>query len=264
MNMKMDADNGYVSAGYLNNTGDFLRKVKQHSYQLMDFEAADTVLDVGCGPGIDTVAMASLPGFVGRVHGVDHDPEFLNVADKLVKDKGLSSRVVHSQADCFNLPFAGQSIQACRCERVFQHLSDPEQALKEMVRVTKKGGKIVVVDTDWGSLIINSDEPLIEAKLAQVRADKIIANAHAGRQLLGLFNRCGLQDIKVEVVPLWISDLAFTREATILDRVELVALEEKAILQTDLDRWHKSLAQKEESGELFSSMVQLVVSGEKG
>jgi ubiquinone/menaquinone biosynthesis C-methylase UbiE len=60
-------DNGYVTADYLKKVAERIRAFKQLSYEHMAIARGDTVLDLGCGPGMDTVQLAALVGDQGRV-----------------------------------------------------------------------------------------------------------------------------------------------------------------------------------------------------
>ena len=59
-------------------------------------------------------------------------------------------------ANATELPFPDASFDASRSERMFQHLKDPDAVFGEMVRVTKPGGRIVVLDPDWGTASIDT------------------------------------------------------------------------------------------------------------
>jgi ubiquinone/menaquinone biosynthesis C-methylase UbiE len=131
---------GYVNADYLQKVGEQLRPRKQRSYQLMHVEPGQTVLDVGCGTGIDTIELAALVGSSGQVVGIDYDPDMVAKADQRAQESRVSAWVTHQQADVTQLPFEDNTFDACRSERVFQHLREPEKALDEIVRVTKSGG----------------------------------------------------------------------------------------------------------------------------
>ena len=102
------------------------------------------------------------------------------------------------------MPFATGSFDAARSERLFQHLLQPERALAEMIRVTKPGGWVVVADADWYSLSIDTREVDIERRLAEVRADRFLHNAYAGRHLYRQFTAHGLGALQIEVLPVWL------------------------------------------------------------
>lgn len=68
---------GYVDTEYLQVVGEFLNHLKQRTYTCMGIETGHKVLDVGCGPGIDTIALSELVDTNGEVYGVDYDQEMV-------------------------------------------------------------------------------------------------------------------------------------------------------------------------------------------
>lgn len=112
----------------------------------------NTVLDMGCGPGIDTVILGSIVGETGKVFGIDHDPEMVVAAESYAQAENVDGWMKHQQGSALALPFEDEMFDACRSERVFQHLPEPAEALSELIRVTKPSGWIVIVETDWSTL----------------------------------------------------------------------------------------------------------------
>ena len=103
-------------------------------------------LEVGCGSGADALGLASR--FRVSVTGVDVSGAMVDEARR----RGLRDAYV---ASAEALPFADSSFDGCWADRVFQHLSDPDAALAEMVRVTRPGGRIVVADPDYDTQVVD-------------------------------------------------------------------------------------------------------------
>lgn len=257
----MGESKGYADAGYLRTTAELLRPVKQRSYTLMQIQSGHKVLDLGCGPGTDTVALARLVGPYGQVVGLDHDAAMLAQADQQARQAQVAAWVLHGQADASSLPFGSGHFDSSRSERLFQHLHDPERALAEMIRVTRSGGRIVVVDTDWGTLSIDSPEIEIERRLARVGAERLLHNGYSGRHLYHLFKRHGLADIQVVMYPIFVTDYALGRQLTFLDETEAEALTEGIVSHQELERWHAGLAQTEAEGGFFCTVSVIIVAG---
>lgn len=259
----MSQAKGYVDSEYLQAAAKLLQQTKQRSYDVMQIRPGHRVLDVGCGPGTDTVALGLIVGSTGRVCGVDHDAAMVAEADERAKEAGVQAWVSHRQADAAALPWEADLFDASRSERLFQHLLRPEQALAEMVRVTKPGGWVVVLDTDWGSLSIDTEETDIERRLARVKAERCLHNGYSGRQLYRLFRRRQLQDITVKMIPTFVTNYALAREIATLDKIEKEALAAGVITQHELERWHASLEWAAGEGVLFGSASLVLVGGRK-
>jgi ubiquinone/menaquinone biosynthesis C-methylase UbiE len=254
---------GYVNTEYLQVVAEFVKQLKQRSYALMQIQSGQRILDVGCGPATDTIQLAPLVGQTGQVFGVDNDQAMIDEADLRADKAGVTAWVKHKRGDATSLCFDANYFDACRSERLFQHLSDPERALSEMTRVTRTGGWIVVLDTDWGSLSIDTTEVDIERRLARVHAERGLHNGYAGRQLYRLFKQEKLMDIAVELHPLFATDYAFTRHGVLLNETEHIALTAGIVTEEELQRWRASLEQADSDGAFFVSVNQIMAVGRK-
>jgi ubiquinone/menaquinone biosynthesis C-methylase UbiE len=257
----MSIPKSYIDVSYLDALAKLLVGIKQRSYEVMSVQRGDTVLDVGCGPGTDTLTLGHLVGFTGEVVGVDADQGMLAEADRRAAEAGMSGWVRHEQADAGSLPFEAGYFDACRSDRLFQHLHHPETVLHEMARVTRPGGRVVVVDTDYGTLVIDSPEIDVERRLARFRAEHMHRNGYSGRQLYRLFKRQNLADISVEIFPVFLTDYAVARQVVALDKVEALALEAGAVTAEELRRWRAGLEQAEADGCFFGSLSVVLVAG---
>jgi ubiquinone/menaquinone biosynthesis C-methylase UbiE len=254
---------GYVNTQYLHAAAKLLAPIKHRSYEYMHLQPGQTVLDVGCGPGIDTTALAQIVGETGYVVGIDQDIEMLSRADQVVKETGLNTYVEHLRGDATSLAFDSEQFDACRSERLFIHLLHPERAINEMVRVTKPGGWITILDTDWGTLSIDTSEIKVERQLARFRAEKLLNNGYSGRSLYRLLGEQHLQDITLKIFPIYLNDLALVRYLTRLDEVEDKALAQNFITQLELNRWHSNLEQTDNAKHFFASLNMVLVAARK-
>jgi ArsR family transcriptional regulator len=113
-------------------------------FQLAAFAAlagADWVVgDLGCGTGQVTAALAP---FVARVVGVDASAAMLQAAKKRLH--GFDN-VELRRGDLEALPIDDAMLDAATLMLVLHHVPEPQQALDEMARVVKPGGRVVVVD----------------------------------------------------------------------------------------------------------------------
>jgi ubiquinone/menaquinone biosynthesis C-methylase UbiE len=104
--------------------------------------AGAAVLDVACGPGLVALALAES---AGHVTGLDLTPAMLDKARQLQQRVGRPNLSwVLGRADA--LPYPAATFDAVATRFSFHHLTDPAQALAEMVRVCRPGGRVVVCD----------------------------------------------------------------------------------------------------------------------
>lgn len=156
----------------------------------------DHLLDVGCGPGFfaERVARGRLAG--GRVTGVDVDPALLALARERLDGEGLP--VVFVEGTGARLPLADGAVDFSYARFLFQHLSNPGDVLAEMVRVTRPGGVVAVVDTDDGSLLVHpAPEGFEEFLEASGRAQRDRGGDRlVGRKLASLLVEAGLSETR--------------------------------------------------------------------
>ena len=102
------------------------------------------VLDAGCGNGRHLRALAKLPNL--KIIGIDRNGSDLNDALTGLKNMpdALSDNYLVSRADIKNLPFASASFDCVICSEVLEHIEEHENALKELVRILKPQGDLVV------------------------------------------------------------------------------------------------------------------------
>jgi ubiquinone/menaquinone biosynthesis C-methylase UbiE len=257
------ADEQYYmgNTDYLETTARFLREAKHLTFTAMHIQPGQRVLDVGCGPGVDTIALSELIGTSGRVDGVDADPAMVAAAEQRASAAGVHDRVHHYVADALALPFDANTFDAVRAERLFQHLSDPPAALAEMLRVTRPGGWIVVLDTDYSSSTIDSDQIDLERRLALAAAQSV-RSGYVARTLYRMFTDQRLSDISVTVCPVMVTSYVALRGAS-LDLIEPWALASGLVTEEQLDAWHAELEQADARHAFFASGNMMLVSGRK-
>lgn len=259
----MSEPKGYADPEYLRAAANQINQIKQHSYTLMQIQPGHKVLDLGCGPGTDTIPLAPLVGEKGEVIGADYDEAMISVAEQHAGQAGVNQWVKHQRVEAASLPFANEYFDSCRSERLFQHLLDPAQALSEMARVTKPGGWLVVLDTDWGTWSTDSVDTDIERRLARFMAESYLHNGYSGRKLYRLFKQQNLADISFEVFSLATPNYALARQITQAEKCELEALKAGVISDEELHRWRAGLERASSEGSYFSSVNLVMFAGRK-
>jgi SAM-dependent methyltransferase len=104
--------------------------------------ARGRVLDVACGPGIVTAALAAM---AGEVVALDLTPEMLIKAQERCAKAGHTN-VLFKEGSATALPFADASFDVAVTRLSFHHFEEPQTVLMEMLRVLKPGGTLAVAD----------------------------------------------------------------------------------------------------------------------
>ncbi|CAN5552343.1 class I SAM-dependent methyltransferase [soil metagenome] len=106
------------------------------------FTGRERLLDSGCGPGLVSRYLAP---HVAEVVGVDLTPAMVSLAAKSVHTAGLSN-ASFLEGNMTSLPFSAADFGVSVTRYAFHHLENPAAAFTELVRVTRPGGRIIVVD----------------------------------------------------------------------------------------------------------------------
>jgi ubiquinone/menaquinone biosynthesis C-methylase UbiE len=106
-------------------------------------EPGERVLEIGPGTGYYTLDLAEWVGDGGRVEIFDLQQEFLDHVGRRAAERGLGN-VVPTQGDATGLPYEEDSVDAVVLTAVLGEIPDPVAALREINRVLKPGGRLVV------------------------------------------------------------------------------------------------------------------------
>ncbi len=162
-----------------------------------EFPPDSRILEVACGVGAQTVAMAQrLPAC--RFVSFDKIPQSVGLAAERVRTAGLQE--VHLlTADLFEAPFKPESFDVLFVSYLLEHLPDPLAALISLKTLLRPGGTLLVVEGDHGSCYFHPDTP--EA----IRAWKCLIEVQAGlgcdseigRRLHPLLQSAGFENVRV-------------------------------------------------------------------
>ena len=166
-----------------------VRRLREWAHLGLAVRPGERAVDVGTGTGSEAQVLASAVGPSGDAVGVEPNPGLRAVAERRAAEAGNAARFVDGDASA--LPFGDAEVDVVWCERVFQHLAEPERAAAEIARVLRPGGRVALLDTDWATTILHPGEPAVVAVLTG-GALTAAANPYAGRRLLGDLAGAGL------------------------------------------------------------------------
>ena len=238
---------------------DAARMYKRRSYERLRIVPGARVLDVGCGVGDDVRAIAELVGESGRVVGVDLSEQLIAEARRRTR---MPSNIDFTTGDTHDLRFDDETFDASRVDRTLQHLADPAQAVRELVRVTRSGGRVVASEPDWDTIAFDAANVPLTRTIARVMSDDR-RNPWMGRRLYPLFVENGLRELSFEGFVIPVFDFEQADQLTGIVPAAAIARERGEITSIDEAAWLADLRERSAHGRFFAAVSLYVVAGTK-
>ncbi len=170
-----------------------------------------TAVDVGCGLGYLGYTYWPYFGKGGRYFGVDESAELLKDAEKTAEKWAKGGEISFKVGDAYKLPFPDNFADLAMCQILLIHLEKPQDALAEMIRVTKPGGVVMCTEPDnlsvllenwyWSLPEMSIDEQLLFKKVALVcnkgRLKLGQGDSGIGNKVPFMMKRLGLDEIGI-------------------------------------------------------------------
>ena len=127
-------------------SGGIHRIWKRFTIELSGVRTGNRVLDIAGGTGDLTRRFAKRVGPTGEVVLADINASMLQVGRGRLMDRGYAGNIEYAQADAEHLPFPDNSFNAVSIAFGLRNVTDKDQALRDMTRVLKPGGKVMVLE----------------------------------------------------------------------------------------------------------------------
>jgi ubiquinone/menaquinone biosynthesis C-methylase UbiE len=152
------------------------------------------VLDVGCGTGDVSLMIASIVGPTGHVVGVDFNPLAVNYCSETAKRQNMLNTTFYV-ADAAKMDFKSASYDAAYSRFVLQHIKETRKVFREMIRVTKKGGYVMIEDCDLFTWIVHPENKSVSTLWHWYESIQVErgTDPRIGRKLYSMFLDEGLR-----------------------------------------------------------------------
>ncbi|MCG8350962.1 MAG: methyltransferase domain-containing protein [Chloroflexales bacterium] len=218
----------------------------------------ERLIDVGCGTGVIARRLASCVGETGYVLGLDISTVMIKMARQLSVHPALH----FEQSDVTALPYAEASFDGATAARLLLHVDNPAAILRELRRVVKPGGRLGLLEWDWGSLTIDHSQRTLTRRILDWRCDHHGGENWMGRQLLRYCQANGWHVCEVQPL-VTIGRTATSTILASLRRAAEIALQHQAITATEHDTWIGEIEQRLAEGVFFTTMNDYVIVAEK-
>jgi arsenite methyltransferase len=166
----------------------------------LDLRPGERVLDIGAGPGFLVTEMAEEVGSAGRVDGVDPSESMLAIARRRETSRDAAP-VGLGVGDALSLPFDAGVFDAAVSTQVLEYIDDVGAALAEARRVLRPGGRLLVLDTDWDSIVWRSSDDGRTRRVLEAWNEHL-ADPYLPRRLPGLLRSAGFELSECTIAPI--------------------------------------------------------------
>jgi arsenite methyltransferase len=233
---------------------------RRRTIELMAPLPGERILDVGCGPGLLALELSVVVGDTGKVLGIDSSPSMIELAKQRCADL---DNVVLAQGDATDLAIDDNSMDVVCCTQVLLYVAEYEKALSEMFRVLKPGGRVLVLETDWRSTVLHSNDEVLTEKVIEAW-DKAVPSPRLPARLGRALRSAGFDAIGVDAIP----NISTTCEKgsfsmTMMEQCALSACEQGTISKEKGREWIADLVALGENHEYFLCVNRFLFSATK-
>lgn len=212
------------------------------------------IVDIGCGPGYYAERIKKSNSEL-EIIGIDSDPVILEEA---------RTRIKTVQADACSLPFEDNVFDGSIARFVLQHIQNPQLAVKEMVRVVKPGGVIIIIDTDNDLWLLDPEPALFSQVFSayKYKAQQKGADPFIGRKLYRLLKDNSISNIHVGIHPITSCDIGTENFVqTILSGITMSSTDDELISKETIDVAQKNVISWGERDGSFGIVTVFLASG---
>ena len=210
------------------------------------------VVELGCGSGATTRWLAERLGPGCPVIGVDRSTRLAERAVRLLAASPFREQIRFLVADAAQTGLRSSSFDLVFAATLLEHTSGPAAVVREMARLARPGGQVVVLAQDYETLILNNprQDRALTRRLLNAFTDGF-GYPWAGREVGGWMLRAGLEDVRLATS----STAETSASPAFLDylgqMMRTLTVERGVVSSADLEAWLEDLNQANANGSFF-------------
>ncbi|MEJ2862121.1 methyltransferase domain-containing protein [Actinomycetospora flava] len=218
-------------------TPDVVRQ-REQVLELLQPAVGEEILDVGSGPGFLLRSIAEAVGPAGSARGLEPSAAMNAMAQARCADVAW---VGLDEGNAEALPYSAASFDAVVSTQVYEYVADVLGALVEVRRVLRPGGRVVVLDTDWDSVVWHATDRERHRRVMAAWEEHLV-DARLPRTLPGLLERAGFRVVERRLIPVFnpVYD-EDTYSAGTIDTIGAFVTGRHGLTDDDVARWAADL-----------------------
>jgi arsenite methyltransferase len=207
----------------------------------------ERIVDVGCGPGHLAREIADAVGPDGQVSGVDVSEQMLALA----ADTGVEL----VQASGTTLPFEDCAFDAAVATQTYEFVEDLPAAFAELHRVLRAGGRALILDTDWDSIVWHSSDPQLMRRVLDGWRRRV-ADPHLPRTLAARLQDAGFEVTRREVFAIF--DPSGGERSYSARQIDHLGASAIGVPDHEIEAWAADLRDLARTGDYFFSLNRYI------
>jgi SAM-dependent methyltransferase len=215
-------------------------------------------LDVGCGVAYLACELAREVAPGGRIAAMDVSSDAVEASKARIEREGLGGVVDARVGDAAELPFPEAAFDFVVAAQVYSYVPEIARAIREAARVLRKGGRLVVLESDWDLCAWASADPALTRRVLAARGAAQFAHAHLPRDLNALFLAAGLAPAGAQCYT--ILETRYDPDsfgAGLIASARAAAIKH-GIPREEADRWAQDLHSRTADGEWFFCLNRFI------
>jgi len=160
------------------------KEIYKETLKVMNPKKDDKYLEIGFGSGIFIKKYMS---HVSKIAGIDHSDDMVKLASDINREHVESGKAEFKHGSASSLPWADNEFTIVASIEVFFSVNEPDKAIKEIYRVLKPGGRVVI------EMGFNKDDGVDHTKYIK----KLGLKLYSGEEMKNLLKKAGLNDIVI-------------------------------------------------------------------
>ena len=218
---------------------------------VLSLRPGERVLDIGSGPGLLAYDMAKTVGKAGRLCGLDISESFLDMAKNRCAEMPWAE--FHA-GEATDLPFEDGAFDAAVSTQVYEYVPGIEKALRELHRILRPGGRALIIDTDWDSIVCHTSDPERHARILKAW-DEHLHDPYLPKTLGPKLRQAGFDVQRRSIIPILNAERhPNTFSYGLISLIASFVPGRQDITKKEAAAWKEDISQLGEAGSYFFSL----------